>query len=394
MTFINRSCHILILVTAFLAGPLWGQPGKTAELNDFRVPDIALHDRIVDAELTLEAFGQRFVIELVPNDVLWSRLPANRRDHMLDQGHNAFYRGGLAGNQASWARINRIGGVLTGMFSDGEQLYMIDKAQGFSLPAGRAVPPDATIIFRLNDVTADWRFDAGGAEHHHHEHHGSGPAARSVPDKTSVQRGTQFADYMVPVTIVSDTEFQDEHGSDTDAVVVGRMNLIDGFYSGQVGTGILLWHHEILDDNGSLASPELSDFREFMSSGDGSGIPFEGQAHLFTGREIEGAAGWAYIDVTCNTTSGVGVNEDLWNDTISALLVAHELGHNFGAGHDDDPDSCPEDTPEGIMNSMISQNNDEFSQCSLDAMIPNLTGASCLQPNAGILFQDRFQSPN
>lgn len=394
MNFANPAYRVLLFLALFAAAPLWGQSREVAELQDFAVAELAFDERAADVELTLEAFGQRFEMELVPNETLWSRLPAARRDDALDEGRNAFYRGGLPAAAGSWARINRIKGVVTGMFSDGEHLYLIDRAEGFVLPAGRAVQGDATIIFRLSDLEARWRFDAGGRDYQRNDDHANEPAARWLPGTSAPQTGVQSADYLVPVTIVSDVEFSNEHGGDTEAVVLGRMNLIDGFYAGQVGTGILLWHHEMLDDNGSLTSADLGEFREFMFSGDGSGIPFEGQAHLFTGRDVEGAAGRAFVNVTCNTNFGVGVSEDLWNDTISALVVTHELGHNFGAGHDDNTESCPAGTPEGIMASTISQNNDEFSQCSLDAMTPNLTGASCLQSAPGILFLDRFESPD
>ena len=394
MKLANHSYRTLLLLALFAAAPLWGQHRESAELKDFAAAEIAFNERTADVEVTIEAFEQRFVFDLVPNEALWARLPDARRDRALDDGRNAFYRGGLTTNPGSWARINRVQGVVTGMFSDGEHLYLVDKAEGFKLPAGRTVEADATIVFRLSDLEARWRFDAGGADHHHDGGHDSELSTEWFPERLATQPSVRSADYLVPVTIVSDVEFTNEHGNDTEAVVLGRMNLIDGFYSGQVGTGILLWHHEVLDDNGSLTSPSVGDFREFMDSGDGSGIPFEGQAHLFTGRDIEGAAGQAFLDVTCNTFSGVGVNEDLSNDTISALIVTHELGHNFGARHDDDTDSCPEGTPEGIMASTIGPNNNEFSQCSLDAMVPNLTSASCLQPSPGFVFQDRFQSPD
>ncbi|QOC21330.1 hypothetical protein IC757_09710 [Wenzhouxiangella sp. AB-CW3] len=391
---ITYSLRTLLLLFLFVAGPLWSQANEDTELKAFSLADTSMHERAADARLTLQAFDKRFVLELVPNESLWSPQEAARRDQVLRDGRNAFYRGRLADNPRSWARINRIGDTLTGMFSDGTDLYMIDRARGFLLPDERRIEPDRTIAFRLKDLSAGWRIDDGGIEHHHEpaetdelaDPPGHRPSTRGSPNRS----GADFAAYMVPVTIVTDVEFGDEYGADTGAVVAGRMNFIDGIYESQVGTGIMLWHHETLEDNGSLTGTSLREFQEFMSSDDGSNIPFEGQAHLVTGRAITNAAGMAYVGVTCSTDWGVGVNEGLWSDTISALILAHELGHNFGARHDDSS-HCPSGTEAGIMNSMINVSNQTFSQCSLDAMQPRLENATCLQRNPGLLFQDRFQ---
>ncbi len=391
LPFAALTC-LLLLATP----PLSLQAGQLPKLSDFSPAEISSRERARGKDLTVEAFGERFVIELHPNDALSIGLASAARDNALAGGRNAFYKGRIAARPASWARINRIGNAVRGMFSDGEHLYLIDQAEHFILPGERVLAPESTIVFRISDLVVDLLFDHGGV----HLHAPDAPAADessalAMPATAKRREGTTSAADLLPVTIVTDTEFTDAHGSDTQAIVLGRMNFVDGLYASQVGTGITLWHHEILTDNGSLISTDsgdlLDEFKQFLSSGDGSDIPFEGQAHLMTGRNIDDAAGYAYINVTCDTTYGIGVNQDLWSDTISALVVAHELGHNFGAGHDDDTNWCPEGTPAGIMNSMINPDNQNFSQCSLEAMTPNLETAPCLQLNPGFLFQDRFE---
>ncbi len=391
---IKNRLYIALALLVLLASSVGAtEANRLSQLKQFSPAVLSLNERVAEAEFSVEAFGERFLVELTLNEALWSRLTPARQAEAIGGGRNAFYQGKIVGVPSSWARINRIGNAVSGMFSDGEQLYLIDQAGAFILPQGSEVSPESTIVFRLSDLVADWQFDDGGL--HHHDQSEFQASAHAPISDASRLNDRQAATYMVPVTIVTDTQFTATHGGNTTAVVLARMNMVDGFYSSQVGTGILLWHHEILSNNGPLVSTSagamLSEFRDFMSTGPGSGIPFEGQAHLMTGRSISDAAGIAFVNVTCNTNAGVGVNQNLSGNTISALVVAHELGHNFSAGHDDDLDDCPAGTPAGIMNSLISSNNQTFSQCSLDAIIPKLENAACLQLSPGIIFQDRFQ---
>ena len=63
--------------------------------------------------------------------------------------------------------------------------------------------------------------------------------------------------------------------------------------------------------------------------------------HLMTRRTNTGTGGIAYLDVTCNPTYGVGFSANMDAGTVYNLptytwnlqVVAHEIGHNFGANH-------------------------------------------------------------
>ena len=67
----------------------------------------------------------------------------------------------------------------------------------------------------------------------------------------------------------------------------------------------------------------------------------------------------------------------------SALIVAHELGHNFGAPHDNQGGSACAGTPGNFLMNPFINGSDQFSQCSLGQMQSNVTAASCISPING-----------
>ena len=263
------------------------------------------------------------------------------------------------------------------------------------LPPGRQAAADATLLYRFPDLRLP------GLVSHHPLTPGS--AGDDAPDYTdfiehlrTLARGAGAA-LVMPVTVVSDTQFTGDHGGDAAAVVVGRLNFVDGIYSSQLGTGLALWHHEILTDNGPMTATDPNvllenQFRPWMSSGGGDDIPFAGLAHLFTGRNLDGSTvGIAYLGVLCNDFFGYGVDQNLSNDTTSSLVFAHELGHNFGAPHDGE-DACIDETFNGIMNPSIN-GSQEFSDCSITEMSDDVAAANCLIPNPDVevFYIDGFE---
>ena len=396
---------VVPLIAAALAidfGPGFrAQVPPRSTLLDFETAAPRLVERDGQTAMALEGYGHAWRLELRENRALVDSLsPVSRAQ--IRKNRSRFYMGQLAGAPGSWARVNRIAGRLTAMFFDGRTLYLVDRAAAFELPPGRRAERGATVMFRYSDL-APGLFDHGALEVPGSRRLSAAQSERFdgfVGHLREVARLSGEAEFAMPVTIVSDTQFSATHGADAAAVVAGRMNFIDGIYASQLGTAIALLHHEILDDNGPLTSTNpsvlLSDqFGPFMRNGAGSDIPFDGLAHLFTGRDLNGGSiGIAYLRALCSSGSGYGVNQNLNSDTTSALLVAHELGHNFGAGHDDDTDSCPVGTFRGIMNSSIN-GAEEFSQCSLDAMSAEVATVGCLIENPGTepIFADGFESP-
>jgi len=357
---------------------------KELSVNDVSIIELSniSEDNLKDIEITV--FGRSFTLELSKNVELFSTLVSNNGDDL-------FLRGTVSGISNSWVRLNRIDGDFSGGFFDGQELYLIDHSMGLTNNSLN----DNTIVYRLSDLNIPFHIDDGGIEN------------ISVNDtekdyKTFIGHLREFvkiqetAVLALPLTIVSDVEFNDIHGDNATSIIAGRINLIDGIYTNQLGVGLIFYHHEILSDNGPLISNDalqlLRTFRTFMDTGIGQDIPFEGIAHLVTGKNFDGSTiGTAFMDVLCSSFAGYGVNQDFSNDTTSALILAHEIGHNFSAPHDGQPNSaCEDETFRGIMSASIN-GSQQFSDCSLDRMAQAVSSANCLVERGEVIFSDGFE---
>lgn len=387
--------YLLILLALALAAPLHAEQADVAGFETIAIPAELGRSQ---EPIAVRAFGRDFVLDLRINERLLDALPRSQQDRI--PSNDRFLTGTLVDRPGSWVRLNRIDGRWTGGFFDGEELFLVDRADAFPASRAAARGPEQSIVFRFSDLEFDFAIDPGGASTN----------VSATPGPTGDYE--RFADHLrdianlqgepmlsLPTTIVSDVEFTGDHGANVASIVAGRINFVDGIFSSQVGTGIQLLHHEILTDNGPLTPTDSSElliaFRNFMASGPGSNLPFVGVAHLFTGKNLDGSTvGRAYLGVLCFTFNGfaTGIDQNLNSDTTSSLVFAHELGHNFDAPHDGE-DECIDEPFNGIMNPSIN-GSQQFSDCSLEQMAPEIAAANCLVEtvNLEILFRDGFET--
>ncbi|MDR4493425.1 MAG: M12 family metallo-peptidase [Nitrospirales bacterium] len=398
----KQSYVLILILVSFLASSAttWGQihesAGETLESRPFEIQyfetlsEITLYaskspptDQATTAPQMLwsfEAFGRQFRSSLKPNRRLIEKIPQSKRRHV--EKHMRFYRGRLEGIPDSWVRLTHTGSLWSGMIWDGQEAYIIDSLSIIA-PTLRTIPVDPSsghVIYRVSDTrdlgTRVCGMAKGGGMPFQ-PMQGYDGLMEELRDRVGVT--ARGATRNLDMAVVTDQEFGFAN-ADPEAAVIARMNVVDGIFSEQLGVQISLVDVLPLQNNGGLTSTNantlLNQFSELTSS---ASFNHPGVAHLFTGRMLDGdTVGIAFLRSLCDPQFGVGVNQVIGNGTAGALTVAHELGHNFGAPHDDEFGSPCASTPGIYLMNPFVNGSDQFSPCSLAQIQPVLNGASCL----------------
>ncbi len=331
-------------------------------------------DLYTSVRMEFDALGRRFDLQLEPNTKLLSAEQRARIDSSI-----GVYRGRLAGNPNSWARIVTRDGVPAGLIWDGNEMLAIER------PGQSAVSTTEPVIFRLADMVIEEGTMSCAV----------GPGAKSGAHMYQAMVGelrtaqAQGATEEIEIGMVADSSFSSGRAN-AQQDVLDRMNNVDGIYSSELGIQVTIPVVDVFDsgndpfsgtlDSGDLLT-ELSTYRRDNASQSQRGL-----THLFTGRNLDGSTvGVAYVNALCSSFFGVGLSEGRRGTTTDSLIAAHEIGHNFGANHDGDSGgSCPnEPNNQFIMAASVNGNN-TFSPCSKTIMRNTANGASCIVPLANV----------
>jgi Reprolysin (M12B) family zinc metalloprotease len=190
--------------------------------------------------------------------------------------------------------------------------------------------------------------------------------------------------------------------------LLNRLNVVDGIFSEQVGVAITATELKVFDDPADPFTTSdagtlldlVGRYRKVTPA-----IAATGLAHLVTGRNLTARDPQNSVDDSivaiadlfgvCEAEIGVSVSERL-DPFISALVAAHEFGHNLGAPHDDEAGSPCQSAPSGFLMEATLIGSSRFTQCSLDQMAPIVAASSCIRPRQYVdvaveLAATRFQ---
>ncbi len=341
----------------------------------------------VSTTVAFDAFGRRFELELESNDRLLRHLPAGRRAELPPR---ELYRGRVAGLPGSWVRLARLPDGLHGALWDGNELYSILPAHAAAEFMGEVTPltSDQTLIYRASDVDVlvgpgfCTVLDGGGSR----DKRASGlEQYKALISELPIRATTAEAapTLELEVAMIADFEFFSAE-PDPAGALLSRLNVVDGIFSEQVGVAIVATELKVFDsptDPFTTAAAanlldEVGRYRVATPT-----IAAAGLAHLVTGRELVGdTVGIAYRAGVCEAEIGVSLSERFFDPFLSALIAAHEFGHNLGAPHDAEPGSPCQTTGPGFLMSRDLGDSSTFSQCSLNQMAPVVAASSCIKP--------------
>ena len=343
-----------------------------------------------------DAYGRRFDLILESNARLLAGLGETEQSAAAKV---QLFRGSLRQAAGSWARLAVVGDRLSGMVWDGRDLYVIEPAVDVAPRAVNPLPVSGRkpVIYRLSDTQSD---DAAGL------------CTTLIPEEPGVE-STALDDYRalvgsleqtaaavgigarLQVSALADYEYFQFAGSAEAARgrIAAILNDVDGIFGSQVGVQI-----ELAGDIEVFADPadpftksdatellvELAGYRVSQKALRGTGV-----THLVTGRDLAGSTvGVAYLGSLCTSRFGASLSQG--TTSLVPLVVAHELGHNFGAPHDGEaaaarePANPCEATPRTFLMAPQLNGSDRFSQCSLEQMAPEIAAAGCMLPVVGI----------
>ena len=335
-----------------------------------------------------DAYGRRFSVELQRNERLVQGLPAAARSQL---NHVQLLRGKLEGVSGSWVRLTQVGAGLEGAIWDGQDLYVVTTlariSKNLTTPIDAA--PDQSVVYRLSDTLdslpeafcgLDERIDAASSR---------GVSGlnqyRSLVAQIATAAATAPAEQL-NLALIADTAFQQQSGNPADEMLA-RLNIVDGIFTEQIGVLLQPTEFRLVPSSSdpftatdaSQLLDQLSTFRQNTPS-----VRTAGLAHLFTGKDLNAnTIGIAYRDALCDSSFGVSLSDNELGPFYSALVMAHELGHNFGAEHDGKPGGACEATDSGgYLMSPQFNGASVFSACSRNSIAQSVAQARgiCIVP--------------
>lgn len=389
-----------VAALALLAGPRFyswpagAQTGKARYQQDIEQVFITHEDVQFDpraatqrvresGRLSLVTPAHDFEIQLRPNDV---RAANYRAEEVIDGGITRAvqmsgvntYKGSVEGVAGTDARFTLDENHFEGMIITPQESYFFEAASKYSSAAGST----DYLLYRASDVRPDLARACGtlGEE-----------ISRGVKDIAPSVSANAAPDVFSPFKVVdiateADFEFVNAAGSSAAAnnEILSIMNQIQAIYQRDIGlTFSVVFQHtwstagDPYNTSGDAVAV-LNEFTNYWNS-NFAGTPRD-TTHLWTARDLGGAAGIAWVGTVCLDGAHSYALSD--RETIAPFRVsipAHEIGHNFNASHCDGQPGCDNT----IMPAVQDQSNTlTFCQFSINEISAYVNAHSSCLSNA------------
>jgi len=328
---------------------------------------------IATTTVSFEASGRVIVLDLVRNDRLVAKI---RTRLQLTDDELTVYKGTMRSIPGSWARVSIDGGQLSGVIWDGADLLLIDRIDRLEGISAAGVEKDRFAVVRAADI--ELPIDDG--VHLDKLLHSAVTRAKTYAATVGPDFGA------ISLGIVIGDGVDGSVGGEEVQAAIEWANIVDGLFTEQVDIHLDLEHIENLTGMPNLfastdPSALLTELRNMKSSN--ANLSGLGLTHLVTRNDLDGTTrGTAMIASACGPAAGVGLTE-IRGGNLDALIMAHEIGHNLGAPHDNEEGSACEATPGSYLMAPIINSSSTFSPCSIAHLTTFLNSASCLVAVAG-----------
>ena len=337
-----------------------------------------------------------YILELEKNSKLNKRKKHSKNSFSL-------LKGKIKNIENSWVRLTEEDGLYTGLIFDGTDTFVIDTVEQFNKATHKISNKNNKLIREKNNKQIiamnleDIQQNGSCASHSEDGFHNMYSIDNMSIDQNLLEENLTESRSIV-IDITGDKEFANNNEATAEQNILSYINTVNGIFESTLNVTFEIGEIKFLDDSNNITSTDslqiLTDFRAME-------YPIETVSHIFTGKDMDtNVVGRAYLSSLCNNYS-VGVTQKY--GALTSVILAHELGHNFSAPHDNQSNSSCSFEPSGyIMNPTISNGLSEFSPCSQNKMNSYIETRSCFtiyneeteiisQPNTYALVRTPYQ---
>jgi len=334
-------------------------------LSLYSAPLIAENQTPQTSSLSIAIDGLAYDLTLTMN-------PRFHQNATLSSTTAQHFSGFISQNPNSWVRLSHIENQWQGVISINGNIHNITPANSTtningnivvsSLPAERSTPLKCgtTNTFLPQTISA------------------SKTIATQILESQTINYNTLCADTINGICIVAELElafdqaFQSRYPDNAEDQANSLINIVEGYYINDMNIGFNKITSEMLSAKTFSSSTDaVSLLDDIQSKKANQQLPFikndAALFHFITGREFDtNTVGVAYLGALCDTNGySVGTSQLVsGNIPLTALVVAHEIGHNMGSNHDDPANNACESG--FIMAPSLSRFASQFSSCSIE----------------------------
>ncbi len=328
------------------------------------------------SRLRVNADGRAYDLRIVPNDIRAAdyRAEDSGPDGLLPIPRSTVntFKGYVEGSPGSEVRLQITDGRIEGFFDAANDRIYLEPASKYS-PAAAS---DETVAYRGEDTKGQASFWCD-ADLPAKIEYGQSLAAGSGASAVQALRRLDIA-------TDADREYVTALGGAANAnnEILGILNMVEGSFSTQINLTIRVTYQHTWSSQDPFAGVNLqailTNFQNHWNVNYPTHVYPRNVAHLFSGKSNVLSQGFAYLGVICNNPAfAYGISGYISWAPGKYLVPAHELGHNFGAGHADAAQNCGN----SLMNTQLSGTTPMvFCSLSLSEVNGHLagTGGSCL----------------
>jgi Metallo-peptidase family M12 len=331
--------------------------------------------------LTLRTPAHDFEIDLQPNDL---RGPGYRAEEVSADGTTRevqmpdvnTYKGRVSGMPDSTARFTINDDALEGMIITGDESYFIEPARKYSAVSDTS----DYLLYRDSDLRPDLPKTCGATL----DKQIKLEASKLTSNSSSGETPEVFSPFkVVEIATEADFEYVSALGGSSAANgdILSIMNAVQGIYERDIGlTFSVVFQHtwatasDPYNTSGDIVGA-LNEFTNYWNSN------FASQprdvTHLWTGRDMGGPAGVAWVGVVCRDgLHAYGLSDLEQTAPFRIGIPAHEIGHNLNASHCDGQPGCDNSL---MVATQFPSNKQTFCPFSVNEITTYVNGnSSCL----------------